>query len=408
MQDVLFIQFLSRSKRDYYDLTNGFSDNYDFCCSKGDFYWVLHEPESAKWYAEQTYADRELPITKGRAYVSAAYINHLYQAYIWAQQYPDIHFVVGGPVAAQRSAPGAPWQPLYFGLRPGYSFPDNLEISGRSLEDLFGLPDFSGEWKLHVPKHLVAPESPIYFSYTLDNGCYWGKCIYCNIKEAPTEFFRQRKSLDYEFSGLDHPGHKIVRLNTGSITPAYIREVFSSLPNRKDLEYRTFMRSARAENKALQQVLEQRGPDFPNLTIGIGLEFPSQRMLEYMSKGISTEDILETLEICAAYGVQVNGNVILGWQNLLQNDIQELEMFLQRMPAHSMSTAQLRWLFLHPHLRLHEEYQGQPIYLGPFYLGFEAEIGADQLRLNQDALQLVKDFSYEKHFRIEGLGNVQG
>lgn len=408
MKDVLFIQFASRSRRNYYDLANGFSDTYDLCREKGDFYWVSHEPESDRWYTDEIYEERDLPITRGTVYVSASYINHLYQACAWARRYPDVRFVAGGPVAAQRSAPGAPWEPLYFRIREGFSLPENLEITGRNVEDIFGTAPFPGPWKLDVPRDVVPPESPVYFSYTLDNGCYWGKCIYCNIKEAPAAFFRKRKHLDYEFAGLDHPGQKIVRLNTGSITPAFIRDVFSTLPSRGDLEYRTFMRSSKAENKALKQVLKQRKTDFPRLTIGIGIEFPSNRMLAYMGKGISNDDILETLEICAEYGIKVNGNIIFGWENLTGEDIRELASFFQKMPEGSLTTAQLRWLYAHPHLPIHDQYRGEPIYLGPFYLGFKAEIGTEALALNQEAIRRVAAAGEKKHFRIEGMGNVRG
>jgi hypothetical protein len=408
MKSILFIQFLSKSNRNYYDLANGFSDTFDHCRNMGDFYWVAHEPDSTKWYVDETYEKRGLPIDRGKVYISASYINHLYQAYVWAKHYPGIDFVVGGPVAAQRGPADAPWEPLYFSIREGDTFPGNLTVTGRSVEDVLGIKNFSGRWHLDIPRHKVAPESPVYFSYTLDNGCYWGKCIYCNIKEAPFEFFRKRSRLDYRFETLDHPGKKIVRLNTGSITPRAIKQVFSTLPARPDLEYRTFMRPAKAENKALREVLEQRKEGFPSITIGIGIEFPSNRMLSYMDKGITTDDILETLEICAKYNIKANGNMIFGWENLQASDVSELEEFLTRMPAHGLTNVQLRWLYAHPHCAIHNQYQGEPIYLGPFYLGFKADIEPEKVDLNQEAAQLVARFAEKKHFSIEGLGNIKG
>ncbi len=406
--DVLFIQFMSRSRRGYWDLVNGFSDTFDLCRSRGDFHWVEHEPDSARWYSEETYQGKALPISRGTVYISASYINHLYQACVWARQYPEIRFVAGGPVAAQRSAPGEPWEPLYFKIREGARLPENLEITGRSVEDFFGVPDFSGAWKLDIPEDRVSSRDPVYLSYTLDNGCYWGKCIYCNIKEAPKDFFRKREHFDYGFSRLDHPGKKIVRLNTGSITPAYIRDVFSTLPNRPDLEYRTFMRCSRAENRALREVLEKRGSDFPQITLGIGIEFPSDRMLGWMNKGITAADILETLEICAEYGLHANGNIIFGWENLTEDDIREARRFFENMPENAMTTAQLRWLYAHPHLEIHEQYRGEPIDLGPFYLGFRADISEEGIAVNREAVAVVESASREKGFSIEGLNNMKG
>jgi hypothetical protein len=407
MQDVLFIQFFSRSSKDYYDLSNGFSDTYALCRSRGEFFWQPHEPDSSKWYTEAAYIDRPLPIRKGTAYVSASYINHLYQAYVWARQYPEIRFVVGGPVAASRSCPSDAWAPLYFSLREGAELPENLVITGRSVEEIFGVPNFSGSWWVEIPYPKVPPEAPVYLSYTLDNGCYWGRCIYCNIKEAPRELFRRREAMDFEFAHLPHPGKKIIRLNTGSMTPRYIRQVLPHLPSRADLEYRTFMRASKAENLALEKVLETSGADLSRLTIGIGVEFPSRRMLAYMDKGITPDDILETLRICGAHGIKVNGNIILGWNNLIETDISELERFLDRMPPNAMTSVQLRWLYAHPRTPIHEEYRGDPICLGPFYLGFKVDIPDDQQARNQETVRLIETYCPQKGVRIEGLGNVK-
>lgn len=407
MQDVLFVQFLSRSRRGYWDLSNGFSDTYALCRQRGEFHWVVHEPESDKWYAEETYTRRRLPMDRGTVYVSASYINHLYQAYVWAQMYPAVSFVVGGPVAAARHCNAKAWEPLYFSVRDQAKLPENLAVTGQSVENVFGVPDFSGRWRLAVPHETVDPDAPVYISYTLDNGCYWGRCIYCNIKEAPVELFRQRKEMGCEFAGLHHPGRKIVRLNTGSLTPAYIRRVLPNLPVREDLEYRTFMRCSDAENRALDRVLAERSGDLPELTLGIGIEFPSDRMLAYMDKGITCGDILETLRICRRHDIKVNGNLILGWGNLAEPDVGNLERFFEEMPEGSLASVQLRWLFAHPRTVIHEQYDGEPVFLGPFYLGFRVQIPEAQQALNSEAVDRIEAWGREKGFRIEGLGNVK-
>ncbi len=407
MTDVLFVQFLSRSRRGYWDLANGFSDTHDLCKTMGDFYWVPHEPESEKWYEEETYTSRELPIDRGVVYVSVSYINHLYQAYTWAKMYPKIDFVVGGPVAAARGCGTEAWEPLYFAMREDAQLPPNLTITGQSVEKVFGVSDFSGRWCLDVPHDHVDSGDPVYISYTLDNGCYWGRCIYCNIKEAPSELFRRRKRAGFEFAELSHPGKKIIRLNTGSVTPKYIREVLANLPVRSDLEYRTFMRCSRAENLALDDVFGRKKANPPELTMGIGIEFPSDRMLAYMDKGITNDDILETLGLCGRYGIRVNGNMILGWGNLLEEDLRDMERFFGQMPEDALTSVQLRWLYAHPHTVIHEQYRGEPEFLGPFYLGFRAEISEGQKRLNGEAVRIIREFAPKKGFRIEGLANVE-
>ena len=405
MSDTIFLQFYNQVKDNYFDLCNGFSDTYDLCAGKGDFLWYPHEPDSNKWYTEKIYQDRKLPIDTGTVYISAVYLNHLYQAFVWATQYPNIHFVVGGPAAAERSIDSGSWKPIYFKLQEGVSLPPNLKITGISVEDWFGVPNFSGKWKLDLPDR-IPQNSPIYFSYTLDNRCYWQKCIYCNIALHAKEAFRKRENLANEFKEITHPGTKLVRLNTGSMTPQYIKELLPNLPCNNDLEYRMFMRPATPENKALTEALKNCNGKFPNITLGIGIEFPSDRMLTYVGKGFNQKEMLESLHICKEHGLRVNGNFILGWNNLIQSDIEELADFMEKVPVGAMATLQLRWLYAHPYTDIHDAYQGEAIAMGPFYLGFRVRIPEKQLALNQKACDIVEHFGRNKACKLEGMANI--
>jgi hypothetical protein len=406
MGDTLFLQFYNQIKGSYFDLCNGFSDTHDLCRSKGEFYWTQHEVDGSKWYDEEIYVHRKLPISRGTVYISAVYLNHLYQSYVWAREYPHIQFVVGGPVTAERSCSDDAWNPVYFQLAPHMSLPGNLKITGMSVEDWFHVPNFSGQWKLMIPENVDA-SSPIYFSYTLDNRCYWSKCIYCNIALHAGEHFRQRKELNFEFADVTHKGAKIVRLNTGSLTPAHIRKLLPRLPRGDDLEYRLFMRPARPENDALKDMIARIQGPLPSMTLGLGIEFPSDRMLKYAGKGFSKEEILESLAICRDHGIRANGNVMLGWNNLIKEDLDNLRDFMERVPAGSMATIQIRWLFAHPYTEIHETCSGEPIHLGPFYLGFRTEVDDVQRALNREAADIIDEFSSVKRFRADVMVHIR-
>jgi len=406
MSDTLFVQFFNEIKETYFDLCNGFSDTYDLCKSKGDFYWTQHEADQTKWYLDETYTNRELPISSGTVYISAIYVNHLYQSYIWAREYPDIRFIVGGPVAAERRVDVKGWNPLYFLIDSDDVRPSNLVITGKSVEDWFEVPNFSGKWKLDVPG-FVPNDSRIYFSYTLDNGCYWSRCIFCNIALHADELFRKRKDMKFEFNEIEHDGHKIVRLNTGSITTKYIREVLPELPCRDNMEYRLFMRPAKAENKALKEVLSKCSDEFPDLVLGFGIEFPSSRMWRYVDKGVDMDEVLESLRTCSSNGIRVNANMVLGWNNLTEDDVRELEYFMDSIPENSITNVQLRWLFAHPYTKIHDTYEGEAIKLGPFYIVFRPEISEKQMGLNKEAGDIIIQYSSIKHFNVEGLGNIK-
>ncbi|MFH1985183.1 MAG: hypothetical protein ABIL58_25375 [Pseudomonadota bacterium] len=406
MTDTLFVQFYNKSKSGYYDLCNGFSDTYDLCAGTGDFYWTEHEPDRGKWYSEETYQGRELPINKGKVYISAIYANHLFQAYVWAKAYPDITFTVGGPVAAERCIEAKQWNPIYLIVDDGFSIPDNLIITGKSVEDIFGVPNFSGRWKLDIPQ-FVPETAKIYFSYTIDNGCYWKKCEFCNIALHAREAFRARKEMHLEFKDLDHPGHKIVRLNTGSIPLQFIRQTLPKLPRRGDMEYRMFIRTGRAENAALKEMLAGYEGRFPSSILGFGMEFPSNRMLKSMGKGCTTEDVLAFIRICRGRDIRINANFILGWNNLTEADLGELKGFLEAMPENAFTSLQARWLLAHPYSKIHDTYQGEPIRLGPFYEGFRVNINDEQMLLNQKAADIVEKYSVIKNYKLEGMPNIR-
>ena len=213
--------------------------------------------------------------------------------------------------------------------------------------------------------------------------------------------------MGFEFRDLAHNGSKIIRLNTASITPKHIRELLPDLPCGDDIEYRVFMRPAKAENDALEEVFKGWKGEIPNLMFGIGMEFPSSRMLEYVCKGFDKAEMLESLRICSGHGIHVNANFILGWNNLIEDDLRELEDFMDLIPEDSLTNLQLRWLLAHPYTKIHDTCAGEPIRLGPFYLGFRVEVSEKQMELNLQAAEIIKQSAARKNFKIEGLRNLK-
>ena len=158
MKDTLFVQFYSKRItvpiQPVWGINNGFSDTYDLCKSKGDFLWVLHD---------SNYERIKLPIKKGKIFVSASMINEIHLSYIWAKRYPDIDFIVGGPAVSS-------------GTYTKDSLPKNLVFTEKSVEQFFGAPDFSYEWKLELPKQVLQDDLEIFYTYSITNKCYWNKC----------------------------------------------------------------------------------------------------------------------------------------------------------------------------------------------------------------------------------------
>ncbi len=405
MSDNLFIQFYNQTRSGWFDLSNGFSDTWDLCRERGDFHWEGNLPQSRDWYDPHAYAVTDLPIRKGRAYVSASYVSHLFQTYLWARAYPGVEFLVGGPVASERTGPEDRWNSVHFKVEG--PLPPNLKMTGRSLERVWGIPEFTGKWKLELPPDLPH-DGRVYFSYTLENHCYWQKCPFCSIAQHAKSDYRSRKNLDLEFVDLDYPGHKIVRLNTGSMTPSHIRSILPRLPVRPDMEYRFFMRAAKAETRAMREAAQHFDNGVPDCTLGFGIEFPSNRMWAYLNKGTRMDEVVETLETCMDIGFRVNANLILGWNNLTPADLKDLEGFMDTLSAGTVTSLQLRWLFAHPYTSIYGAYDGEAdsIRLGPFNCGFNVRVNAEQRALNRAAAFIIRDKSREKGIRLEGFNNL--
>jgi hypothetical protein len=407
MSDTLFMQFYSRRKSHIFNLLNGFSDTYDLCRQQGDFYWMRDEPDEANWYQYDIYASKALPISRGTIYVSALDVNHLYQCWVWAKEHPEIRFVVGGPVVSERDTQSPVWDPAYVRVLDPEAIPGNLTLTGKSVEQWFGVRDFSGPWKLEVPAEIQSG-SRIYFSYTLDDACFWSRCIYCNIGCHDRRFVRRRTEMAFEFRDLRFNGTKLVRLNTGSITPRQLRELLPILPRGNGFEYRTFMRPAAPENKSLLAALAICKGAVPDIMLGLGVEFPTQRMLAHVDKGFGPDELIQCLEICQRNHIMTNANVIVGWDNLTPADVTELEAFMKRVPTGSFRSMQLRWLYAHPYTAIHDHYHGKPVAFGPFYEGFSVELDEPQmLALNRQATDIFEQYAGIKQYKLEGLKSVR-
>ncbi|MBT8340896.1 MAG: hypothetical protein HKP58_06145 [Desulfatitalea sp.] len=407
MHETIFLQFYSRRKSGVYNLLNGFSDTYDLCRRHGEPRWYPEAPDKRNERQYDHYAANPPPIRKGTVFISALDVNHLYQSWVWADLHPDITFVVGGPVAAEINTDGPRRQPAYVRVDDPAALPQNFVLTGKSVETWFGVPDFSGPWRLELPGG-IAPDSPIYFSYTLDNICFWNRCIYCNMGCHDRQNNRRRTDMAFEFQHLPFEGVKQVRLNTGSLTPHHIRNLLPLLPRGETFQYRTFMRPAAAETRALRDAIAAAQGPLPEMVLGFGVEFPSMRMLAHIQKGFTPEEMMTALELCSAHHIRVNGNVIVGWNNLTPGDIDALASFFDRMPHGAFRTLQLRWLFAHPFTAIHDRYRGTPRTFGPFYEGFSVALdNAEQIALNRTAVEIILRHGPMKGYTVQGLAKVK-
>jgi len=386
MKDVLFIQFYSKIENtnprfkghSIYELCNGFSDTYDLCKSKGDFYWVNHSKQLYGYGKNKIEKIKvNLPIEYGTAYVSVYYLSQLYQCYQWALQYPNIHFVVGGPAANSNVF-----------TTSNFTFPINMYLTTKTMEEYFNVPNFSSKWNLELPDN--DESMTLSYTYTLSSFCYWGKCIFCNYSQGS----RKRPNINFEFEDINYTGKQRVNLYTPSTTSAQIKELLYKLDYNKKIRYDIYLRGNESERKALTEIFSNKTKKLPQIKFIVGIEFPSNRMLKYIKKNITVSGALETINILANQGheaIQIQLPFILGWNNLELNDIIELENFLNQLPYDKIKFAfSVNLLSAKLNTYVFNNYERKKeLYIGPFYYGFIPSISSEQMKLSKKAVEIL-------------------
>ncbi len=391
MKDTLFIQFYSKIKNinprfpelSHYEVCNGFSDTLDLCKSKGDMLWVKHNKQSqivGKDINENI--DTNLPIDKGTIFVSASYITHLYQVYKWAFEYPNIKFIVGGSAASTQ----------VYNIDETL-IPNNLIITDHTVEEHFGVPNFSYPWKLELPPD-EDQSMTLNYIYTLMNKCYWGKCIFCNFSNQPR---RIRKNINLEFLDLEYEGLQRINLYSPSTTPEQLEILLGDTVYNEKMRYDMYLRPNQTERELLKKLLIKKGDDFPWCKLFLGIEFPSNRMLNIIKKNNTVEDYISTIEMLTKYGTKENIIIhlpfILCWNCLTPSDVESLRYFLSKMDYDKAKFVySVNSLVSMINTPIYDTYtKGEPLTVGPFYYGFKPKISEEQLDLSRQCYDILKE-----------------
>ena len=352
MNDVLFVQFYWIGEGTYGrpltigELSNGFSFVWNECKEMGEFLWVEGVPDFTDYAAM---AMNPLPIEKGKVYVSAWYASHLTQAFIWATMYPKIEFVVGGHNRAN--------MPMYPAL-------PNLRITEDLAErEIFGMKEASKNWNLEIPDGLLPQNvDAVMFSYTIERKCYWGKCNFCDEYFTGTGmewFVNDASSLYVPDTRIPS---KIIFLYEPSLSPKFLRQHYKDLPVRDDVYFQMFCRGDHAMAQAIREIFGKgEGPKPTNTYWSLGVEFPSNRMLEWMGKGATVESLLETIKVLCEHNSNMVMLFISNWDNLVESDVEEAIRFFNDAKEHEQrysNDVRFVWnnLVLGPGTRLTEEY----------------------------------------------------
>lgn len=377
MSNTLFIQFFGKDQEKF-ALYNGFSDTYNYCKNIGDVIWLDEESEFS------------IPFSKGSIYISTIYLKHLIKIIKWAKENKNVKFIAGGPTIQSMTFDNK-ISPSLKEFIKGFK---NLELFKGSVEDYFGIENFSVGWDLEVDQ--IRKDFKNYknllFSYTIDNSCYWSRCSFCHYYLYGK---RQRKKFEIDKKKISNLGFdkKIrIRLNTPSLSGYHIKNFLPLLPNMENLEFDFLVRCDKDVYSNLDNLFssyKQRPP----IVVRLGIEFPSDRILKFLRKGFTVSDIFNMLDVLIKHDQKVSSTFILGLPNITPDDLKNLERFSMKYER-VFSHITIYRLFCPVGTQIHETFIDKkiaPSCDGSFYKGYYPRLSSEAIKLNREAIPLLQN-----------------
>ena len=364
-------------------LGNSFSHVYNECKERGDIVWVRYDVGGT--VDEVLSKNKNIPFPDPSvdiAYVSAFFVSNLNQVYLWSLSYPNIDFIVGGPAVRF--------------INPN-SIPEvkNLRFSNLSLEEYFKFKEWN--WKIDIPEENV--KCSRISSAPINIQCYWNKCIFCsyNIKdEVDKSYFPSIESIS-NLPKFNSP--LTIHFNIPCLNKNMLHNLISlSEIDNESLLFGIFLRADDFIIDEMERIL----PKMKNLhrfKIIVGLEFPSQRMIKVINKGITLENYIRFSKLLESYNIYTYSVCQFGWNNLIDEDVKEAEYWIDRMSNKTIIS--LRQLTaLHKSRLYNEDYfneERRHITVGKFYCGYVPILSKKQFDLNKAVVDL---FFQKKMSRI--------
>lgn len=188
--------------------------------------------------------------------------------------------------------------------------PPRLVVGDRalSLDDL-PAPDFEG-----LPLGSYLSPEPV-LPYDQSRGCYWGRCAFCHYGLAfhGTAPYRHRRAerVAHDLEALSRRwGCRIFYLSHDGLHPgAGVRLARALAEAGRDLRWGTDMRPERALTRRVCALLRRGGA----LSVALGVESGSDRVLQAMDKGVRVSEAREAILNLASEGVAVEAMCFVGF-----------------------------------------------------------------------------------------------
>jgi radical SAM superfamily enzyme YgiQ (UPF0313 family) len=181
-----------------------------------------------------------------------------------------------------------------------------------SKEDLNKLscPDFEG---LPLKEYLEAERSgKITLTYQTARECYWNKCIYCVDLPLPKYGYRER-DMDLIVDDIKKliTKHKMsfLEISNPTVSAEQLKRLSERIIREKlDFSWWCFVRLDKGFTNSVLELAKNAGCK----SLAFGLESGSQRVLDFIRKGIDIDDAKRIIMGCYNAGINVHLQMMLG------------------------------------------------------------------------------------------------
>lgn len=158
------------------------------------------------------------------------------------------------------------------------------------------------------------------------NSCYWGKCIFCHCSASPHKY--NIKSVEKFVDEIEYLSKKY---NTkyfcfwdNAFPPEYLNR-FADLIKERNIEI-SYSMYARLEDTFSNELID-KVKESGCKQIYWGLDSASQRVLDYIKKGITIENVVRILKYASSAGICNCVYLILGHPTETPEEMKEAEKF---------------------------------------------------------------------------------
>ena len=280
----------------YYELCNGFNYVHDYV----EVRWVDIRKEN-----EFIPKDKDV-------YISVWFPVHQKIAIRWARKYPSNTFTLGGPLYQNHEF-------KYKDMDLPYVLPHNIKIQTGLVEEMLGVPVDHKNWKLNFPYN----QYKFQYSYYIGSRCYWRGCSFCCNARYVDYDIRN----GYDLETLYNAPKGTVFLSTPAILPSMLKDILPNL-NYKNKGYFLYLRAGKKELESLKKIVNKiERPD--RIIFGLGVEFPSDRMLRVMNKGITLQEYIDMILFLKETGFRFNCLYITYWPEIEEEDLKDARYFFK-------------------------------------------------------------------------------